>query len=426
MDACIKLLQANNVYFCVSDTYKSKIIYQEAGYDGDIIKTITLEDTSVIDILKHDSPYCGVSSLSPALIQALSENIDQAYIKTISIVDDVKKIDKKYLPVGEPDWNVGDNDSEGYIKNRTHYRKIGDYTKLFQLDFDGNYSGTLYLYRLLEYNEIQKFKPEVEIKARFSTSPDFIKCTHIYYDESEYIRDNSYYISLTFENGIILSFYGYYSDGTAELSIDPQNPLFANGLSVELYRASVQYVLLSDNYIPSTIARQSSIDNLKLPPIYLSNGFKEDDVVVDALNSLPFITTENLGNELIKLYNSDVSLPSFTLLGNNSCKKVGTCLRMYDEIDYWSDREPSSGSSQDEEDFNNYRIYNYIIDFSETNNLCISAITKWDHWQREDLDAYLDKVKFTLQPKGGVVSDKELTKLAQERIITPALTEEVY
>ena len=98
---------------------------------------------------------------------------------------------------------------------------------------------------------------------------------------------------------------------------------------------------------------------------------------------------------------------------------------MWDEFDYYFDREPSSGSGGDEDPYN-YHYYKYVIDLSDKNNLCITSTIYWYPTGSEEYNGYLDSVKFELQPKGGVISDNELTKLAQERIITPALTEEVY
>lgn len=483
-----------DIYFCVGDIYRSKIINAERfADDSNYIYCLTLEDTSFIRITTRfntGSAQTIEHEITPALLSALQQTSNAAFLKRDQgNVEIIHPIDKKYLsPVA--DWDEQDSNNPGFIQNKTHYRSLKD-EKIFSFyseDYD-SYHG------FWQYNAETEFSTEdflrfeqnyKNIQAQFSTQLKRASCTNVSISYDQYNGDTCI---LTFDNGksVELPGYSFYTNrypGVWPFAYDEEPVSHGEPLQVDLYITEDSYIPLDEKYIPETIARKDwvteEIEDSSTTLLQIVESTNEDvsDILTELnelssikalakdlepidllaklniqgqsvqhypLTDLEFITllqnkiqnytqTElfDLFDYFYNKYNNLKIMPVFKIAPDNwssLSKYTRLCSTIRVELD---SIKPENGSVVDPEFDLKYYIdlsdnavlkinFNYMIHAFE------DGTTPEIPWGNLNSSNGIMTITFELLSKSsGTVSSEQIATYAQEQIITPALTEEVY
>lgn len=467
-------LRFGNEYSCQISTFDFTF---SAGWSSLPYIALNLSDGNIVSLMADDFNAFAVEHASDT-IAALLEKYGQAFIEYNQIGEEVIPLEEKYIPntiarkadinnkvdkiAGKGlssndyttaeknklagiqtgaqknirgDWNQTNELADDFIKNRTHYfsqsTKVDTFFDSEPLEYDGYQAYAIYwspnglfetvekVYKKSDYSAIQ-----ININSQSHTVTNIV-FNPGFSDVGRYAcqLDNDEWINVE------SNYFSYNTDykGTNTITID-----LAITTVVETLKQ------LDEKFIPDTIARKNdlfnSIDLLKILnistvdiqqwPLRTENFI---NLLQNSFNNMSETNKQEVFNYFYTLFMESDCLPIFAIKPTHwtesyrsTYKKL--CATTNIELDSIT---PETGSSIDE-DFN----LTYYISLSPSETLKMhlyydkvgeGSIT----WDNLDNTENIKRITFSLV-ESGYSSPEAFATMAQERIITPALTEEVY
>lgn len=401
--------------------------------------------------LKHDTEanWVKAKNFIPLEGEIIIYDADENYsYQRIKIGDGTTKV--KDLPFDniQGDWNQNDETAANYIQNRTHYIEESK-TELTYISLFGNktYSGSTGA----EEWKIEAYLSDEEI-ATLRTLLNDNDCYLEYSAANAYSHkicncssnDPSREFTITLEDGYEITI-GFGPEAEIPFNSPDQLPetlktaielsnddTWEGGFNFDVCVFQKEKIQkLDSKFLPIPSECFQPIDlftKLNITSSSAKNWPISDEDIVNYLNqgSQNYWVKENLFTQLFDLFkNYPGFLPTF-IISPPKTDKGGiyqlVCSTERIELDSYG-----ATGSPTHPDFN----FIYLINLSKDNYLEL----KFNYDQPgeypldlDNLNPDLDNVflTFSLIPKGGNITTEQVAKLAQEQIITPALTEEVY
>ena len=277
----------------------------EGGKDEDGVETQTIELESRIDVASGEVVTIVVdselseTSVNPVQNKVITEELNKKAYKS-EIPTKMSQLEQDIEIGGSsatPDWNASEGE-EGYIKNRTHYKRIVSEAK-----------------PVSDLTTILKPTPESKGKWEFEVDSwdfypenydDNLECIKITYHNNVYKVKSLVYT----DTGIQMTF-NLYEDSVDRESFSYTYDIVGNKVTLtcvgdtEFLPESIQdisYISLSEVYIPDTIARTKDLDPLYEEAEALWENVDRLDGKVTELSTQVGKVSEDVANKVDATY----------------------------------------------------------------------------------------------------------------------------